>query len=180
MTLKELIQRALEIAGEGITDPQIRTSMEDAVEAMLPVVFSEVGASLAGNSGTRHMLRRSKILNVVNGTVTLPSDVLAEFDFEATLYDPADITKRYSRAGWPDITSQQLDERLGHFIINEGVLTVIEPDSQYDPNAGPTLTVHLAIPCTPEVPAGINDAVAVTDAVIDILIARLARALRPA
>lgn len=177
MTPRELIQRAVEIAIQGV--PGIdRAAAEIAAEPLLLIVFGEVGRELAASDRTRHILRRVKTLDVVDGEVAIPDDVLTEYTCEATLYDPADVAKRYSLATWSDFINGVLDSRLGHFIINEGVLTVVEPDSQWEPTAGPTLTVHLAIPCAPEVPA-IDTEIAVPAEITDMIVDRLVRALKP-
>lgn len=177
MTLKELIQRAVEIAIG--SRPVDRTAIELAAEPLLPVVFGEVGDELAASPMTRHLLRRTKTVNLVNGTVALSSDVLTAYACEATLFDPDDTTKVYSRTDWSDLLSGQLDSRLGHWLVDEDDLKVVEPGSQYNPASGATLDLRLIIPCSPVVPAAITDQVDVPPEVIDLLIKRLAQALVP-
>lgn len=179
MTLKELIERAIELAVAGLPGVD-SAAVEIAAEAALPTVFGRVGERLAGAPNTRHLLRRVKLLAVVNGTVDLPDDVLARYACEASLYDPADNTKRYSLVDWSSLVDSQLDMRLGYFAMDNGVLTVVEPDSSYDPNSGPTLAVRLAIPCAPVVPAALATEIDVHSEVIDYLIEALAAALKPA
>lgn len=177
MTLKEFIQRAIEMASQNAVDPVNRTAMEVAAEPLLTTVFGEVGDELAASPTAHHLLRRVKSLNVVDGAVTLPDDVLTEYACESSLYDPADVTKRYSLISWSDLIYNVLDQRLGHFAISGDQLVVVEPDSSYDPDTGPTLTVRFAIPCTPVVPVNITDDIEVSAEVLDRLLNRMAARL---
>jgi hypothetical protein len=181
VTLQELVDKAISIASAGLPaslSPALSADM--IAEDLLESVFGEVAEQLARSPNTRHLLRRTKVLNVVDGEVTLPADVLTQYFSDASLYDPADVTKRYSIAEWPDLISGSLDPRLGHFIINEGLLTVVEPDQQFEANNGPTLTVRLTIACSPEVPASAGNAIDARDEVVDRIVERLAQRLRPA
>jgi hypothetical protein len=177
MILRELIQRAVEIAIKDMPGLD-RTSLAIAAEPLVPIAFAAVGVELARSSSTRHLLRRTKDLAVVDGTVALPDDVLTEYACEASLFDPADLSKLYSRSEWPDLLSAQLDGRLGHFVIDGALLTVVEPDQQYAVGEGVSADLKLIISCTPEVP-GLDAAVAVPEEIIDLLVQRLGQSLRP-
>lgn len=181
MILSELIERALNMAMIGVVDAPLRASLEVALESLLPVVFGEVGDELAANERTRSLLRRTKDLAVVNGTVELAADTLTAFISESTLYDAADITKRYSLTSWDELVRGELDSRLGHYAMEgESTLRVVEPANTFAPASGPTIALKLTIPCSPVYPSNPATAVDVNDEVVDILIKRLALALRPA
>jgi hypothetical protein len=176
MMLKELIQRAIDIAQPGI-DPLVRAVVELTAEPLLPVVFGEVGDELASHPSTRHLLRRIKTVNVVNGSVALSDDVLTAYACESLLFDPDALDEIYSLTNWQDFLSGQLDSRLGHFLINEGTLFVVDPGSQYVHSAGPTKDYRLVTPCSLVVP-GIAVEVDVPEEVTDLIIKRLAQSLR--
>lgn len=176
MTLKELIQRAIAMAQPGL-DPLARAAIEIAAEAQVLPVFGDLSEELASKPSTRHLLARIKTVNVVNGSVALPDDVLTAYACEAQLFDPDEPDTVFSRTDWADFLSQQLDDRLGHFLINEGTLFVVDPGDQYVHGIGPTRELRLIIPCTLEVPA-LNNQIAAPAEILDMLLERLAASLR--
>lgn len=180
MTLQELIDRALSVASAGL-DPSVAQSLTNEIvaEDVLDIVFSEVGVQAARTERLRHTLRRTKVLAVVNGTVALSGDTLTAYIADSVLTDPDDTTKRYSYLAWESFVRDSLDSRLGHYSVQESVLAVVEPGAAYDPTTGPTLSLHLSLPCVPEVPALATDTVAVSEEVADLLVERLAMALKP-
>lgn len=176
MTLKELIQRAVDIANQGLSEA---SHTEQAAEAHLPAVFHAVGVQAASSFRLRTTLRRTKTLTPVIGVVTLTSDVLTAYIDEAILYDPADITKRYSLISWELMLAGQLDQRLGAFALQgESTLHIVEPFTIYDPISGPGQSLLLTTPCTPAIPTGLTNDVLVIDEVAQQLITALAAALR--
>lgn len=178
MILRELIQRALDIAMQGLNSPVLRATAESAVEPLLPVVFGQLSAELASKSSTRHLLRRTKDLTVTNGVAPVTDDMLTEYIREATLFDPADFSKIYSLADWDVLVRGGLDSRIGHFAMSEGNITVVEPGSEYDPATSFDIALKLTIPCALAVPA-IGVDIGEPAEVTDMLIARLAAALKP-
>ncbi len=183
MTLKELIQRAVDIASKGQDTAPTRLAMEAAAEPLLPTTFQKVGEMLAARDNTRHLLRRTKQLSVVDGAVALDPDVLTSCIHSASLRDPADRTKNYSLAPWNQLSTGELDPRLGHFAL-EGdtdaatVLHVVEPGDEFDPDGGETIDLLLNIPCIPVIPANIDDDIAAAPEVLTHIIIELAAALR--
>lgn len=178
MILRELIQRSLDIASQGMGTPVLATTAEIAVEPLLPVVFGQLSVELASRSTTRHLLRRTKDLTVADGVEVLTDDVLTEYVRESVLYDPADTAKVYVLTSWDVLVRGDLDSRLGHFVIDGQSLTVVEPGAEYDTTTGPDIALKLVIPCSlvvPTIDADIGEPAEVTD----MLIARLAAALRP-
>lgn len=180
MTLQELVDRALTIASAGM-EPSLSPTLnaEMLAEDVMPQVFAEVGVRLAHEERTRHLLRRLKTLAVVNGSVALSADVLSAYITDSVLFDPATITRLYAYLPWEYFSRETLDSRLGHYSVAESVLYVTQPGSNYVPGSGPTISLSLAIPCVPEVPALATDNVIVTEEVADELTAALAKALVP-
>lgn len=179
MILRELIQRAVDIASSRQDTSVTRLSLETAAEPMLPLVFSSVAVRLARAERTRTMLRRTKSLSVANGSATLTSDVLTSYISDANLRDATDKTKQYSLTQWDQLVTDQLDPRLGHFAVEgEATLRVVEPNTAYSPTSGPTITLLLTVPCVPAIPA-IGAAVVATDEVVEELISELAAQLTP-
>ena len=180
MTLRELIQRAVSIAVQGMDSPVIRAAVEVAAEPLVPVILARAGDELASTARMRSLLRRTKLLNFAAGTVQLPDDVLSAHMDDAVLIDPASPANRYSLVSWEELTREQLDFRLGYFAMEgEAILHVVEPDTAFDPTGGPTISLELTIPCSPEVPANIDDEVVVPAEIIDWLVEKLAMALKP-
>lgn len=181
MTLQELVDRALSIASIGLDQSVAQLLTNEVVaEDLLLQVFAEVGEQAARDERQRHLLRRTKDLAVVNGTVALPGDALSMYIEDSVLIDPTDITKRYSYLAWEHFVRSPLDSRLGHYsVVGEMALEVVEPDTEYNPTSGPTINLQLSIPCVPEVPASVGDDIAVSAEVADVLVERLAVALKP-
>lgn len=178
MILRELIQRSLDIAAQGMDSPVLRSTAEVAAEPLLPVVFGQLSVELAGRSATRHLLRRSKNIVVTDGVGPLTDDVLTEYARESALFDPDDLTKTYSLVNWDVLLRGELDSRLGHYLIDGQSLTVVEPGDEYISTGGPDIDLKLVIPCSLAVPA-IGADIGEPAEVTDMLIARLAAALRP-
>ena len=178
MILRELIQRAVDIATTGMDSPVLRTTAEFAVEPLLLVVFGQLSTELASHPNTRHLLRRTKSVTITDGTGPLSDDVLTEYAKESVLYDPDDIPKVYVLTSWDVLVRGDLDTRLGHFVIDGQALTVVEPGSEYDSTAGPDIALKLTIPCALTVPA-IDADIGEPAELTDMLIARLAAALTP-
>lgn len=178
MILRELIERSLDSAVAGQDTTATRLAAEAAVEPLLPVVFSATGEHCAGIERLRSLLRRTKLLAFVNGAVTLDGDVLTAYITEGSLLDPLDKTKRYAYAPWEAFTKDS-DQRLGYFSIEVGTtLHVVEPATNYDPAAGPTVSLLLTTPCTPSIPATVEDALTAPFEVLDDLQVHLTDALR--
>lgn len=178
MILRELIQRALDIAMQGMDSPVLRATAELAVEPLLPVVFGQLSTELASRPATRHLLRRTKDVVIADGAGPLTDDVLTEYARESTLFDPDDTTKIYVLTSWDVLVRGDLDQRLGHFVIDGQTLTVVEPDSEYDTASGVDISLKLVIPCSLVVPA-IGTDIGEPAEVTDMLLARLAAALKP-
>lgn len=173
MILQELIDRAISIATAA--NPTLEPTA--VAEDLLLQVFAEVGAQAARDERLRHTLRRTKTVNVVNGSVVLPGDTLSAYIGDSVLIDPADRTKRYTYLPWDALLSEPLDARLGHYSIEgESVMWVVEPGDEYMGD-GPTAALNLTIPCVPEVPASAGATIAVSEEVADLLVAALVRAL---
>lgn len=179
MKLRELIQRAIDIATKDLDSPVLRTSLEAAAEPMLPVVFGRLSDELERDPYTRHLLRRTKDLAVADGRVDLTDDVLTAYLCESTLFDPEDFTKLYSLTDWNTLVRGVLDERLGHFAVEGGsTLVVVEPGSTFAYTTGDTIALKLSIPCALVVPA-IDAEIDIPAEALDMLLERLAQALRP-
>jgi hypothetical protein len=181
MTLTELIQRAVDIASKDLDTSVDRMGIETVVEPLVPIAFHDVSVRLAREEHTRHLLRRSMVLNFINGVEDLDNDVLSAYISDATLVDQADRTKRYSLIPYSQLVTDELDPRLGHFAVEVGhTIHVVEPNSTYDPTTGPTIDLYLTTPCVVAVPAAVGDPVVATYEVLDDLVHALAMALKPA
>lgn len=179
MTLKELIQRAIDTVVQGMDSPALRASVEAAVEAVLPVVFGRLSDELQASPDTRHLLRRTKDLPFVDGRITLTDDVLTAYLRESVLFDPDDTAKLYSLVEWHDLVRGVLDERLGHYALERGsILAVVEPGSSFAFTSGDTVNLKLTTPCALDIPA-LNSNIDGPTELLDLLQERLVQALRP-
>jgi hypothetical protein len=171
ITLQQLIDTACLLAGPaGLKNGHI-------AELLLPQVFAEVATKAAADERLRHTLRRTKTVNVANGSVVLPTDTLSAYITDAVLLDPNDRTKVYTYLPWDALVREPLDPRLGHFTVEgESVLRVVEPGVEFD-GSGPTQAYQLTVPCVPEVPTAPENQVAVSAEVSDLLVATLVRVL---
>lgn len=180
MTLKELIQRATDIASQGLDEGTLTANPEEVAEPLLPIVFSEVSHRYAQSEQLQTMLRRTKSLVFANGLVALSSDVITGCIRAANLLDPADRTKLYSYVPWSQLVTGSLDSRLGYFALEgESTLHVVESNTTFDPADGPNITLELTIPCEVEVPTVLANPIVARDEIVDDLLAALATALKP-
>lgn len=180
MTLQELIDRAISATTSGL-DPEIaeRLFSEMQAEDILPVVFNAVGQRYAADERLRSLLRRTKQLDFAGGEVDLSQDVFTKFLDTSVLIDTTDRSKRYAFTPW-DIFTRDDEPRIGHYSLEgESTLHVVEPNSTYDPNAGPDETLYLTTPCSPVVPGSAGGTIAVRDDVLDDLLTELIAALAP-
>lgn len=177
MTLKELIQRAVDAASRAKPESPTATALEAIAESVLPTVFKDVGEEAARSETTRHLLRRTKEITFTTGTMLLPNDILSAHIREANMLDSTDKTKRYSYTEWHSFV-KDLDTRLGYFSVEgESTIHVVEPGSSYDPLAGPDITLLLTTPCIPVIPILAGNSIAVADEVATMLLARLTQVL---
>lgn len=181
MTLKELIQRSLDIASGGTGAAVVTMDTEAIVEPLLPVVFRAVGTEAARTERTRTLLHRAKAIVFVDGVVDLSTDQLTEYIRDSSLSDSVDVTKRYAYTEWDNFIRPNLDTRLGYYSLEgEHTLHVTEPGTSYDPLTGPAISLRLDIPCVPVVPVSLTGTVDAPDEIVIMLIEALAAALRPA
>lgn len=187
MTLQELYDRAVSIASAGLTPSQLALlSSEVVVEDLAPVVFGGVSQYCAADRYRRILLRRPVLLVISGMTAPVPQSVLTEYLCESTLYDPNDPTiKFYYQPDW-DIFSTDHEVRIGRYHVSESVLTYVPPNTTYSEwlaatsEGGGTVNLTLLVPCEVEIPATAATTVDARDAVIHLLIDRLAIALRKA
>lgn len=182
MTYDELCTRILYQAQRGGERAELANlNTQTIIEAIMPAVFQAVAEDAAGNPDKRPLLRRTKTIAMVSGTGTIPDDVLTKCFDEATLLDPADLTKLYS---WvPDYFDfvGPLDTRLGYFCSSiENTIVQREPGDDYSLATGFTGNMQLTVPCVPEVPALPADQVAVAAVIASDLVSVGAEMLRGA
>lgn len=177
MTLKELIERAVDIASVAQETGVTKYALEAAAEPLLPIVFSEVSERLAASADRHHLLRRANVVAFVNGVVTVPESVFTTYLSESTLYDTADLTAIYSYVPeWSDFI-RYADTRLGTYTVNESSMYVVQPAAFYANGTGLSGNLTLVMPSVVAVPATIGAAVIARDEVVDDLIAGLAAKL---
>lgn len=177
MILREMIQRAVDIASARQPTTIDRLAIEAAAEPMLSIVFNIVSERTAGDEYRRHLLKRTSVIAFVNGSGTIPETVLTHYLNESVLYDTAAPSSIYSHVPeWSDFV-RHYDTRLGAYTVNESTASVIQPAATYVIGSGLTGNLSLVTPCTIAVPTVITNPIVARDEIIDDLTAELAARL---
>jgi hypothetical protein len=178
MTLKELIQRAIDVASNNRDMSAMKGSIETVAEPMLALIFANVSARVAADSGRRSFLRRTNTLTFTNGVAPIPETVLTQYLCESLLLDTALPTSRYSWISQFSELVRVSDPRLGYYSANESSMFLVQPAAIYAPGVGLSGTLALTTPCSIAMPTVITDPVVVRDELIDDLVEELATAIR--
>src|SRR5690349_18546331 len=115
MTYEDLLYSAVNNALRGV--PPEQSAALDAVgiaDSLFPTVSQAVSEQAGTNEYKRSLLRRQKSITLTAGSATLSDDVLTHYIADATLIDPASLTKRYAWRDYPDFVRRG-DKRLGVF-----------------------------------------------------------------
>lgn len=182
MTYEEMIYRIVSQAQRG-SEAAEHTNLDaySIAEAIVPSIFQAVAEAAAGDNRKRPLLRRTKTVSFVNGSVTLADDVLTKYLCDATLIDSAALTKRYSWVNDYGEFIRTTDSRLGFFNSPiENTLAIREPGVAYVVGSGLTGSRLLTVPCVPEIPALATDPVDVADVIASDLVSVGAEMLRGA
>jgi hypothetical protein len=170
MTLKELIQRAVEIASGGGPADQL----EIMAEALVPSTFRFATRQAAKDPVKRAAVTVQHTITLANGVGTLPTEVLVEFLDHSTIADPADaaMARKMRRVySWNEFI-RPLDNSLGYYIVTgTNKLHLTRPGTSYNPVDGMDGDVVLTTPTVPTVPALNSQIVAPAEIVDDILLA---------
>jgi len=147
-------------------------------DTLFPVVSQAVCEVAAANDYKRSLLRREKSLTLVAGTATLDDDVLTHYVSDATLIDPAVLTRHYAWRNYPDFIKRG-DQRLGVFTIKGGdVIQVIDPQVAFTVPLVTTGARTLTIPCVVVKPATATTNIDAPDEILSDLQEALSEALR--
>lgn len=147
-------------------------------DTLFPVVSQAVCEAIAADEYRRSLLRREKSLTLIAGTATLPDDVLTHYIADATLIDPAVLTKHYAWRDYNDFIRRG-DRRLGIFTLKGGnVMQVIDPAVGFTVPLVTSGARTLTIPCLVVKPALATDQVDCPDEVLSDLDEALTEALR--
>lgn len=178
LSYTDLILSAVNNALHGV--PPEQSAALDAsslADSLFPVVAQAVSEAAATDEFKRSLLRRPKSVTLAAGIATLTDDVLTRYIADATLIDPASLTKKYAWRDYPDF-ARRGDRRLGVFSLQGVSLLVIEP------NAGLTIPLvatgarTLTVPCCVVKPAAATDDVDCPDSILSDLDEALADTLR--
>lgn len=148
-------------------------------DTLFPVVSQAVCEAAAASEYKRSLLRRSKSLTLVAGVDTLDDDVLTHYIADATLIDPAVLTKRYTWRDYPDFIKRG-DRRIGIFSLQGMELLVVEPGAAFAVPLVATGARTLTVPCVVVKPATATTEIDCPDAILSDLDEALAEALRGA
>lgn len=177
MTVKELIERACEIANVGI-DPAKSPDLESLAEPLISPVFNALAQDCAGDERRRLLTRLTKTVAFTNGAGSLSSDVLTTCLDDSVLTDDADLTAGYSYVReWDDFINT-FDQRLGYYTVNQSTITVVQPNNSYVIGSGLTGNLSLLTPCVWAIPTDLVTNISIRDELLDDLVNRLGLALR--
>lgn len=178
MTYEQLLYSAVNNALRGVAPEQ--SAAIDAVgiaDTLFPVVSQEVCEAAATNEYKRSLLRRPKSITLVAGEAALTDDVLTRYIADATLIDPASLSKKYAWRDYPDFVRRG-DRRLGVFSLQGITLLVIEPNAAFTVPLTATGARTLTIPSVVVKPALPTDDLDCPDEILSDLDTALSSALR--
>lgn len=178
MIYSDLLYSAVNNALRGV--PPEQSAAIDAIgiaDSLFPVVSQAVCEAAAWNEYRRSLLRRSKSITLSAGSATLTDDVLTHYVADATLIDPASLTKRYAWRDYPDFIRRG-DKRLGIFSLLGTTLLVIEPNANFTVPLTASGARTLTVPCIVVKPALATDEVDCPDEILSDLDEALSNALR--
>lgn len=179
MTYYDLLLSSVNNAQHGMTAEQA-AAVNDAIglaDSLFPVVAQAVSEAAATDENKRSLLRRPKSVTLAAGIATLTDDVLTKYIVDATLIDPASLTKKYAWRDYPDFVRRG-DRRLGVFSLQGVSLLVIEPNAGFAVPLVATGARTLTIPCCVVKPAAHTDDVDCPDAILSDLDEALSDTLR--
>ncbi len=148
-------------------------------DTLFLIVSQAVCESAAMDEYKRSLLRREKSLTLVAGSATLTDDVLTHYIADATLIDPATLTRRYAWRDYPDFIKRG-DRRIGIFCVRGTLFQMIDPNVGFTVPLTATGARTLTIPCVVVKPALATDQVDCPDEILSDLDEALANALRGA
>ena len=178
-TYQQLIYSAVTNALRGM-EPNASPNLdaEMIAESLFAEVAQAVSEAAAADEYRRSLLRRSKALALVAGSATLTDDVLTKFIADATLFDPAALSKHYTWRDYPDFVRRS-DSRLGVFTLSDGVMLLVrEPGQQFVVPLTATGVRTLVTPCVVVRPTLATDPVDAPDEIISDIIEALGDTLR--
>lgn len=179
MIYTDLLISAVNNALRGV--PPEQSPAIDAVgiaDSLFPIVAQAVSEAAAGDEFRRSLLRREKSITLAAGSATLSDDVLTKYLPDATLFDPAALTKKYAWRDYPEFTRKS-DPRLGVFTAKGGVtLLVRDPNQQFAVPLTASGTRTLVTPCVVVKPALATDEIDCTDEILSDLDEALSESLR--
>ena len=178
MRYQDLLLSAVNNALRGMLPEQ--SAAIDAVgiaDTLFPVVSQAVSETAATNEYKRSLLRREKSVTLSAGQATLTGDVLTHYIADATLIDPAFLTKHYAWRDYPDFIRRG-DRRLGVFSLQGTTLLVIEPNANFTVPLTASGARTLTVPCIVIKPATGTDDIDCPDEILSDLDEALSNALR--
>jgi hypothetical protein len=181
MTYENLLRSALSNATRGMTPDQVALIVDglSVADTLFPIVSQAVSETAALNEYKRSLLRRSKSLTFAAGAATLTDDVLTHYIPDATLIDPATLSKKYAWRDYPDFIRRG-DKRLGVFTVQGSTILLIEPNANFTVPLTATGARTLTVPCTVVKPATAATVIDCPDEVLSDLDEALGNALRGA
>ena len=180
MTYENLLRSALSNATRGMTTEQAAQVVDGlgVADTLFPVVAQAVSEAVATDEYRRSLLRREKSITLAAGIATLTDDVLTRFIADATLFDPASLSRKYAWRDYPQFVRTS-DPRLGEFTLRGGnVLMVRDPGQSFTVPLTATGARTLVTPCVVIKPTLATDDIDAPDEIISDLDEALSEVLR--
>lgn len=178
MTYYDLLLSAVNNALHGV--PPEQSAAIDAIgiaDTLFPVIAQAVSEGAAADEFKRSLLRREKSITLTAGLATLSSDVLTKYIADATLFDPAVLTRKYAYRDYPQFVRRS-DPRLGEFTVQGSTLMARDPGQQFAVPLTASGARTLVTPCVVVKPATATTAIDCPDEILSDLDEALAEALR--
>jgi hypothetical protein len=174
---QDFIDQVIDVAAS--INPDALQDAEAVVEPLIPIVWQDVAEKFAGDEQRRQLLKKTFVISVSNGAVTIDSSILTSSMDDSLLYDPANPNDRYAFQRNYSQMVQMGPELIGFYGLEFGDrLRVVAPNTAFDYATGPTQNFSLNIAAIPPVPTSATGVIAAPDEFISDIVDACAQKLQ--
>jgi hypothetical protein len=180
VSIQQILDRAMELASSVGTDSHDSPIVDNAptAEVLFPTALRRAATEIArSDRNEADILKRTYALTLVNGSITLPTSVIAECLDSSSIYsdDDSDIGQLSSyKPRYYDFLHPAL-EQLGYYTVRGANLEFREPDEESGEFDG---ALNLVAVGMPDIPSTLTASMTISDRVAEKTIENLAAMLR--